>query len=288
MNINRMTLPYPILGVKDDILPPPSLTDVEAEQSRDKYIFKFSVLLNNEKIENLIKCDLANYVCEVECPKTFFRKGYIQHSPYFSITIPKSQLSGSITFEVTVTVTKQISQYENPGFHEDYKGYKFSLGAGDLLAYVKQFSYDADIRYDKLQAVGTFMEIKEGPVDSTTSVELGHDKIRILLPKSMFDFYRTNFGRNRHVSSVIHASLVFNALIEALYNAREYKGMLWCRTILYRLKTESNLMRYYTDDEDLFLDEDVFNIAQQLLGDPYKRMFVCLNELSNSDTTIDD
>lgn len=283
MNINRMTLPYPILGVKDDILPLPSLTDVEVQQTNSDYVFKFSAVLNNEKIENLIRHDFANYVCEIECPKTFFRKGYIQKSADFEIIIPKSQLSGTITFDITVTVAKPIHQYDNPGFHEDYNGYKFNLDAGDLLAYVNQFSYDADIRYDKLQAVGTFMEIKEGPADSTTKVELGHEKIRILLPKEMFNFYRANFGRNRHVSSVIHASLVFNALIEALYNAREHKGMLWCRTIIYRLKTEPGLTRYYTDDEDLFSDDDVFSIAQQMLGDPYSRMFICLKELSNSE-----
>lgn len=276
MNVSKMTLPYPVLGINDDVLPRPSMENSSLSQTKTHYIFEFDAICKNEKILDLIADGYAEYVCEVNCQRTFLRKCHKQNTPHFRIEVPKHGVSGTIEFEVTITVKKPIAEYTNPQFHEDYTGYSFNLEPGDLLGFIAAFTYDADIKYDKLQAVGSFMEINQNSTDAT-AVELGHPKISILLPPDMYQAYKGHVHNNRQIASVIHASLVFNALTDALNNINEHRHELWAKTIIYRLKTEDGLKNFYVDDETLFEQDKVFDLAQALLGDPYKRLFNCLD-----------
>ncbi len=277
MNVNKMTLPYPVLGINDDVLPRPSMSQVSLSQTKTQYHFEFDAICENDEILKLIEEGSAEYVCEVNCQRTFLRKCYKQSTPNFAIDIPKHGVSGAIDFELMITVKKPIPNYTNSQFHEDYAGYSFELGPGDLLGFIASFSYDADIKYDRLQAVGSFMEVNENNTDET-KVELRHQKISILLPPELYQQYRLSVHNNKQIASVIHASLVFNALVDALnnMNAPEYRDLLWAKTIIYRLQTEDNLKQFYLNDEILFEKDRVFDLAQALLGDPYKRLFNCL------------
>lgn len=276
MNVSKMTLPYPVLGINDDVLPRPSMENSSLSQTKTHYIFEFDAICENGEILDLIAEGYAEYVCEVNCQRTFLRKCYKQNVPHFKIEVPKHGVSGTIEFEVTIAVKKPIAEYTNSQFHEDYIGYSFNLEPGDLLGFIAAFTYDADINYDKLQAVGSFMEINQNSADAT-AVELGHPKISILLPPDMYQAYKGHVHNNRQIASVIHASLVFNALTDALNNINEHRHELWAKTIIYRLKTEEGLKKFYIDDEELFEQDKVFDLAQALLGDPYKRLFNCLD-----------
>lgn len=275
MNVDKMTLPYPVLGINDDVLPRPSLSEVTTTQDTLCYNFEFEVKCGNKAILELINDGYAEYVCEVNCLKTFLRKCYKQSNAHFTIRIPKHGVSGVIEFELTITVKKNIQNYTNSDFHEDYRGYSFNLEPGNLLGFIAAFTYNADIKYDKLQAVSSFMEINESRLD-TTVVELAHPKISILLPEHMYKEYKNHIHNDKRIASVIHASLVFNALVYALNNISNHRKMLWAETIDYRLKTEDALKKFYINEETLFTPDSVFDIAQALLGDPYGRMFNCL------------
>lgn len=283
MNVNKMTLPYPVLGINDDVLPRPSMSQVSLSQTKTHYHFEFDAICENDEILNIIEDGYADYVCEINCQRTFLRKCYKQSNPHFTIEIPKHGVSGTIDFELLITVKKSIPNYTNSQFHEDYIGYSFDLEPGDLLGFIAAFSYDADIKYDKLQAVGSFMEINENNTDDT-KVELRHQKISILLPPELYQQYRFSVHNNKQIASVIHASLVFNALVDALnnMNAAEYRDLLWAKTIIYRLQTEENLKQFYIDDEILFDKDRVFDLAQALLGNPYKRLFNCLEAFTGN------
>ncbi len=247
-----MTLPYPVLGVNDDIESDFSYDISQPEDDGEKYIFTFKITVDDPDILRLIAEGKAEYVCEINCSKTFFRRCYGQATGDFVIELPKYMVGGRIQFEVTVTANKDINNYAPLHANEDYAGESFDLSAGDLLAYIVTFNYDADIKYDKLQAVGTFMQIEEAFDGATmSSVYLLDDKISIRLPKQMFEDYANKLRYNIKVASVIHGSLVFNALLQALYayngNLRKY---LWARTLEYRLQTEETLKKFWVQVPD--------------------------------------
>lgn len=282
MNVNNMTLPYPVMGINDDVLPLPSMDNNTLTQTDKNYIFEFDAICTNDEISKLIEDGYADFVCEVGCQRTFLRRCYCQVNPHFVIEIPKDSVSGTIEFELTITVKKPIANYTNKGFHADYMGYSFDLEPGDLLGFIASFVYDADIKYDKLQAVGSFMEINPAEIE-TTRIDLGGDKISIVLPMDLYQAYDLHVRQDKKITSVIHASLVFNALVQALYQIDEYSGNLWARTIAYRIKTEERFKPFASEEEEGLLDKDkVFDLAQVLLGDPNRRMFTCLDSLTNN------
>ena len=83
--------------------------------------------------------------------------------------------------------------------------------------------------------------------------------------------------RGPKFSSIIHASLVYNALLYALYNIDDYDDRLWARTLKLRLQTEPRLKGLDLEDP-----QDAPRIANELLGNPYKRMFDNIVAISNT------
>ena len=137
---------------------------------------------------------------------------------------------------------------------------------GDILAYFPSFHYDADIRYDKLQAAGSFMQIRESSLHSDVYFDIAGNKIEILLPKEHYELYCNPNIKGE--AEIIHSSLVLNALTFALLNIELHEQITWAKTIYYRLDTEEGLSREALEDPSA-----IVGLAQKLLKDPYKRLF---------------
>lgn len=282
MKINNLSFPYPVLGIGDDVTPSPSI--LKADISKTARTFKFDVDLDmqNFDIAQHIKAGNAKYACEVECPGTLFRKCYFSNEPHFHLELYRTSLAGRVTFQVSVVVMKTIKQYYNSNFHEDYFGLYFDLEPGDLLAFIGQFTYDADIRYDKLRSVGSFMQITEGKMEKMPKFNLGGDKINIKLPTGMYNQYKASILGNKQYSNIIHSSLVFNALVMGLLYIDDHNETLWARTLKYRIDNSAELEPFKNALEDSDPDE-IINLAQTLLMNPYKRLFDTLPDITEQD-----
>lgn len=285
MKINNLSFPYPVLGIGDDILPAPGFaSDPKVSKSAGKYTFEISLEMYNPDIRRQIINGRAKFVCEVECTRTLLRKCFFSVKPEFKIELPKKILAERVTFQFSIVAVKDIPGYSNSQCHEDYVGYKFDLGPGDLLAFIGQFSYDVDIKYDKLKSVGSFMQITEGKMDKMPRFLLGGDKIEIKLPSALYDTYRESIMGNRQFSHIIHSSIVFNALVTALLYFDAYEETLWARTLKYRIDNETALEKFRDNNTLENQDsEEVMELAQILLLDPYKRLFEALPGLLESE-----
>lgn len=282
MKINNVSFPYPVLGIGDDVEPRPSI--IRADISKTARTFKFDVDLDmqNHDIALHIKKGNAKYACEVDCSGTLFRKCYFSDKPHFHLELNRTALAGRVTFQLSVVVIKPIMSYFNSNFHEDYLDFRFDLEPGDLLAFIGEFYYDADIKYDKLRSVGSFMQITEGKMEKMPKFDLGGDKINIKLPTAMYNQYKESILGNRQFSNIIHSSLVFNALVTALLYINQNEGTLWARTLKYRIDNSPELEQFRStlDDQDA---EDVMQLAQELLMNPYKRLFESLSGMMNQE-----
>ena len=268
MNLNNINLPYPVLGMSDDILPLPETPILEVNPN-ETFEHKFVITLetNNKYIDELIKKGCAVYACEIECRKTFYRTCFTSNQSSFEVRFPRKAVSGEIIITPTVVAKSQIYNYINPGFHEDYKGYFFNIEPGDLLCVFQQQLFSAEIEYDKLKAVSTFITILK--TDKAVSyIDLDKPKIHLYLPEELYRQYRTRISHQSEFNSPIHASLALNALLYGILQYEQYSDKKWALTIKYRINSEPQF-----ENLDLSIPSDAIKIAQLLLGDPYKRMF---------------
>lgn len=282
MKINEISLPYPVLGISDDVYPLLRNDCVSIDEPvNTASTVKFTIRLKqrNKEISQLVRKGKAEYVCEVNCARTLFRTCIKRSSPVIVVELPRRSLCGRVDFEMFVTVKTPIAQYHNSQFNTDYDGIYFDMEPGDILVAFPSAYYNMDVKYDRLFAAGSFMQMANGGDDNRpTWYNLSGDKILVMLPPKMFKEYDERIAMDRNYTEIIHSSIVFNALVFALYHIDEpvHEGKQWSDAIRYRLATEAGLEGFDISDKTR-----VFELAQTLLGDPYRRMFNHLLEMEN-------
>lgn len=242
--------------------------------------YRFNIKLNqcNKDITRLVEEGKALYACEVTCKKTFMRLCFKSAIPEFEIILARKDVNGRIDFQCFIAVTGQLLGYTNKDFHEDYHGFSFDLEAGDLLAVFPLAWWNTNIKFDKLYAAGSFMQIIEADDGiERTWFNLDNDRILIEMPHDLFIQYQ-RIGNA--FPEIIHSSLVHNALVYALSNLSDYKdsGKLWADSLMARM-AEPQFGTY-----DLTDMNQVYRVADMLLKDPYKRMLDSLERIANSHT----
>ena len=283
MKSNNISLPYPVLGINDDVFP---LLDencihmADPIKSSSEYIFKIELCQRNKDIESLISTGKAEYACEVTCKDTFLRRCYHSSDAQLEIRVSRKEVKGRINFNCFVAAKEPIYGYINKDFNDDYRGYSFDLEIGDFLVIFPSAFYNTNIKYDKLYAAGSFMQIvKAAEGTERTWFNLAGDRILIEMPGDLFERYQT-IGNT--FPEVIHSSLVHNALVYALCNLDEYKnsGKLWSDSLVTRLQMPE-FENISVDDlsQDMTL---VYKVADILLQDPYKRLLESLEKVNNN------
>ena len=281
MKIENVAFPYPVQGIGNDI-ESRSFWQFSVDQNKAEYILKIDVQLNNKSIEDYIKYDIADYVCEIECTSTFLRKCERSKDGHFDIRLSKSDVAREVTFELSVVVKERIERYVNTQLNPIFAGYEISMEPGDLVAYMGKDKFSADIVYEKLKNISTFMIIREDCQVSQTEIKLDTEKIEILIPSAMYEHYKEEIKGSSIYSAIIHGSLVFNALLHALSNITSYPDKLWARCIMTRIEKDVEIAKLNidpTDDEDR---EELPKLAQALLGDPFKRLFIGIEKIHES------
>lgn len=193
MKLNNISFPYPVLRQGyDDILPslPDDAIIISVDKNETDFTFNISLNYDNSDIEALVKSGSAIYACEIDCIKTVWRKSFESKSKRFSITIPRRDLSGNVTFSAYIAVKMPIKGYTNKGFNCDYGKVSFDMEPGDILAGFPVIQHHVDIKYDKLQAAGSFLIIKEDVLSDVTNFNFDNDKIEINIPTEMFKQYQ--------------------------------------------------------------------------------------------------
>jgi len=277
MRINNVSLPYPVLGNSDDILPLLPDDSVVINQSVDEEKYKFNIKLKQENpdISLLIENELAAYTCEVTCPRTYLRRCFKSKEPEFEIELGRREVFGRVDFNCFVTVYEDIIDYHNEFQNEDYGDATFDMEPGDILAAFPTASAMIDITYEMMYSSGACMVVLDGQDTKHTWFDANADTIKVYLPHNMFEQYRF-MHQNRNFNALFHASIVFNALFKVLSEYKEsvHGNYLWAEAVKTRIDTDENLREFDINDTTR-----AYELAQAVLGDPYKRMF---NHLQNT------
>ena len=269
---NNTSFPYPILGVRNDIIPGLPDNSVELqEQESDTYNYSFSLNLNfdNPYIQNLIEEGKAEFICEVDCSRTSYNRCFRSKYSQIDVKIPRKNVNGRVELRPYIVAITEIPGYDNPGKNEDFDGFTFNIEEGEVLVAFPVGHFDTDLRSDILHVAGTYMEIRKDENAKETTHRLDTEKIGIILPAAMYDIYQSKIGEQN--VQIIHASLAFNALVCALYNLDDMRDrdLLWVRCLLARFNEEEKFSPYREQIDK----KDVPMLAQALLGNPYQRLF---------------
>lgn len=276
MKIDNISLPYPVLGNSDDILP--LLTDdcisVAPEAAGDDFVFHVSLKLGNEDIESEIAAGNAEYVCEVTCPRTYMRRGVASAQADFDVVFGRRDVFGGVDFACYAIVKNEIPEYFNHGQNEDYGDATFHMEPGDILAAFPVQHWNADLKYEKLYAAGSFMLVQDGG-DKPTWFDSNDDHIIVYLPHDMYEQFRL-LSPDNNFNEIFHASIVFNALFKTLaqYDESRDGHYQWAEAIKYRINSEEEF-----SDFDIMDTAHAYELAEALLKDPYRRLFNHLKDI---------
>lgn len=280
MKINNVSLPYPVLGNSDDILPLLPDDSVKVERSFDNNTYTFNVTLrqDNPLISLLIEQGYAAYTCEVTCPRTMLRRCYKSETPDIEIKLGRREVFGRIDFNCFVTVYKPIPGYRNELQNEDYGDAMFDMEPGDILVAFPTAYFPVDITYDMLYSAGSLMVVLDGGEAKNTWHDANDDKIKVYLPHAMFEQYGKLY-KNRMFNSLFHASIVFQVLFKILseYKESTYGQYLWAEAIKTRIDSDESLAEFDINDT-----ARAYELTHGLLGDPYQRMFNKLQEFQEN------
>lgn len=286
MKYKNVSLPYPVLGIHDDVYPLLEEGCVQMDdpiKTTTEYHFGISLTQRNRDITALVAAGKAEYACEVTCKDTFLRRCWHSSTPHFDITIGRKEVCGHIDFQCFIAAKVDIPDYTNSDFNEDYYGFSFDLEVGDMLAVFPLAWWNTEIKFDKLYAAGSFMQIVEAAdgIDKTW-FNLEEQRIMIEMPHDLFVQYQ-RIGNS--FPEVIHSSLVHNALVYALSSLGEYqdKGKLWADSLMARIADDPLLQQY-----DLSDMAQVYKVADILLQDPYKRLLDSLEKIADSKIEEED
>jgi hypothetical protein len=271
MKFNDVSFPHPVLGVGDAINSTIAFNpEPEILSEGNSYTITVNCEHDNPDLKNLLKLDCVEYYCEATCSNTLYRNCFKSNNNQIKFEISKKLVKGRVSFTCLLVAKSSISNYSNSLSHPDYDSYSFEIEPGDILAFFGKFEFDADIKYEKLKAVSTFMEVVENKDLNAvyTNYDFTKSKIEVQLPSQDYVlFANESISKETKFAPIFHSSIVQNALISALYNFEAHKECLWAKVIDYRLRNEKQFESLSINE-----NEDIPEIAQRLLGNPFRRL----------------
>lgn len=278
MKIANLSLPYPVLGVHDDIAGKYEISGPDVTTKSDKTEISLAHVLRNHEIQALLESGKAEFVTHVHCMKSAFRQCFRTSSLTQTISINSDELRDKVELEFFIIASQTIADYRPQSAHDDYSGFTFELTPGDVLAYGGTTNFVAHKQWMASEAVGSFMVLEEGDwKNGPMKVILERDKIAIVLSREDFKRYKA-LSPARQFDRIFHSALVLPALIYAvtqMLSAKEsYEDRKWYQVLEDRK----------TNDPELINETwEVGNapvIAQKLLSGPLDRTLSALVDIA--------
>ena len=287
MRIENVSLPYPVLGISDDIRPTLEETgcsnpDITINEVGNDFSVSVVLRLENEDILYYIQNDYAEFSVEASCHSTMFRKCITSATPSFGFNVEKKLLNGKLDFECFVIAKRDIHDYKNRGLNADYDGHVINLHKGDLLVAYRKCSIPLNLDLRNIRNLKSFMTVRknENPNERSVTYDLESSNILILLPEEMMVEYSKKSSKDNERKVILKASIYVQALTYALLNYPKYKDKesAWVNALTYRMK-EADLKDYCYDiinsdsnDPESQNMNDLFKLAHIMLNQPYLGM----------------
>jgi len=283
MDIRYKLYPYPVLSYYSDDYVGSSF-DVIMEAKKDGYDVRVDFLaeLDNPGLQKSLDEGIAKIVYHIECAQTGYRKVFMTSQEEYSQIISYKKVCGRVQICPFIVAIVDLNGYVNDLFHEDYRGFRFDIDAGCVMAVGRQVNIDIDKEINDLsQTPSVFSIIKnDDETEYSMLVNMDNNKIVISLPETDYYNYRS-IKDGIKVQPILNSIVIIPALIYVLEEVAsrevgerdEYNRWGWYRAIKKALTTSFSL-----DIEAAEFSEcDMFALAQKLINVPLSE---ALKELS--------
>ena len=284
---NNSSFPHPVLGINHGVMPDledDALQLVSVDETEDTYVYTFALKQYNTQIARYIEEKRAEYICEVDCVRTFYKDTIRSFGPELKVELKKSSVVGHVDFYFYVVTKCAFPKYTNR-CNDDYRNLEtgempsFNLDTGAVLVAFGKHSDDITTRFNNTPDLRSFIQVvKRQDNEKNVEITLTDDTINIELPVDMFTLFLSY--NQKDYRGIFYTSLVFNALVKGILNIEKKDGATWADSIKALMELSPDKYKGLSLEEPA----DAVDIATQMLtnnayGSPYDLLFDSINNL---------
>lgn len=280
MKIINLSLPHPILGIKDDIV-----GNFTIDPIVELYVDRIDISLNNKvsniTLEKMLNNKTCAYCIEVSCQNTLYRKSFVFFENNSQITIASHDFFGKVDVQVFIVATCAIENYSPDGTNSDYYGYKFKLVKGDVMGFGGVFSFIAEKNWRNLKKLTSFIVIEKNEIIENGPVEYDLSGDRIVIKVSKEDYTKSkNLQGYPHIPEIFHSAIIYPALLHAVtamfFDQESYEGNKWCDYIGQIIESDEELKSINRNDPD-----SAVIATQSILKNPLSRTLRAVEQMED-------
>lgn len=272
MQLRNKYYPYPVLVEGGEYYSNSTFT-TSLRQQMDGYNIRLSIKseLTDKLLMEMVTLGDVVFVHHIECPQTCYRRVYTTKDELFEIVLRDNEVNGIVQICSFLVANRDIEKYTNDSFSADYRGWKFNIDKGCIMAVGRQYNLRINKIKDDLSDTSSIFSIVKDmdPTHTVMRVDLNNEKITIVLPgktHSQYDMIKDYLD----TQSVVHSMIIipalvytFSALKEAGDQLYEYDNKRWFRA----LKKACKGIEVEIDPEGI-KNLDALVVSQQLLQSP--------------------
>lgn len=277
MQIGNKLFPYPTINnnilkscFKDTVY---KFKYVDKNDGQNYILENAYIDINNEYIKKLMSEGYIGAGLVIECSTTVFRKMYELTLEPQTIKINIGNLRDKVVISCYLYAKRNIMDYKDNDFLDDYQGYSFEIEKNDIIAIDDGFTtiIDYDESMDK-KVASIFQVIRSNSVETMT-IEMKTKKIVISLPEEEFVYYDT-LRKNDNFQNIFFTMLAIPALTYCLKEFQDNilleqydldvveMNYIWFISVKNAYKTKYGIEL----TEEIFKNLDVSILSQKLLN----------------------
>ena len=249
----------------------------------DCYLIRPEFEINNQSIAEYIEQGKLIYGLEILSPATWYRKLQTV-TENKSIRLNPILVHERVELIRCIIANKDIKESTNDDFEDEYRGIKFQIHAGDIIAIGEARSFDALYQNDVIKNGSSIVSIGGDETTKEIICDYSGSVITITLPAEQYDDYK-ECGYLKAKYKTLNAILTVPALVEAIGiiandednpdHTSGFEKKAWYKTIVVNLKraAENNEAKYRQ-----LLKKPVTS-AELLLGNNYASALQYVNSI---------
>ena len=274
MQIKNKYYPYPVIAAGNDSYEDTSFAS-DADYAIDAHHVKLILCAetDNQMLNEMIKNGSVRYAHHIECQQTCFRKLVLTDEKSHEEIIHESLLNGIVQICTFLMANEDLVGYANPNFAKDYRGIKFNLDKGCVMAIGSQINININKEKEDLSRTSSIFSIRRDHDPNHTELQVSTTgaKIVVLIPEKTCNQY-LNLSNQAMFVPVLHSMVIMPALMQVLCELKEaaqqnmlynYEDLRWYRGLK---KTAEKLEIKF--DQEALSQINAFKVAQKFLDTP--------------------
>lgn len=192
MQIKNKYYPYPVIAYGNDSYDGSEfVTDANYAHDAHNIKFQLEAVLTDECLSAMITEGCVKYAHHIECQQTCFRTLVLTDKASDEFKVHESKINGLVQICSFLMADQDIPNYSNPSFSRDYKGFKFNIDRGCVLAIGSQVNMIINKEKEELANTSSIFSIRKNmdPAATELQVSTTGQKIVILIPEKTCNQY---------------------------------------------------------------------------------------------------